>query len=61
MKNYPQELKDRLTARLLAPHNESITALAGEIADPEGYPVWLAVVALGSGAVTVGRGAGNPD
>jgi len=23
MKTYPQELKDRLTARLLAPHNES--------------------------------------
>ena len=28
MKHYPQELKDHLTARLLAPHHASVAALA---------------------------------
>ena len=28
MKHYPPELKDHLTARLLAPHHESVAALA---------------------------------
>jgi transposase-like protein len=35
MKTYPQELKDRLTARMLAPHHESITALARETQIPK--------------------------
>lgn len=35
MKHYPQELKDRLIVRMLAPNNESVTALARETQIPK--------------------------
>lgn len=47
MKNYPQELKDRLTARMLVPHNESITALARETQIPKDTLYGWRVAALG--------------
>jgi transposase-like protein len=47
MKSYPQELKDRLTARMLAPHNESITALAWETQIPKDTLYGWRVAALG--------------
>jgi transposase len=47
MKHYPQELKDRLTARMLAPHNESVTALAGETRIPKDTLYGWRTAALG--------------
>jgi transposase-like protein len=47
MKTYPQELKDRLTARLLAPYNESITALARETQIPKDTLYGWRTAALG--------------
>ena len=47
MKTYPQELKDRLTARMLAPYNESITALARETQIPKDTRYGWRVGALG--------------
>jgi transposase len=35
MKQYPKELKDRIIARMLAPHNESVPALAHETGIPK--------------------------
>ena len=47
MKSYPQELKDRLIARMLAPHNESITELARETQIPKDTLYGWRVAALG--------------
>ena len=43
MKHYPPELKDHLTARLLAPHHESVAALAPATQIPKDtLPGWRA-------------------
>ena len=47
MKHDPQELKDRLTARMLAPQNESVTALAGETQIPKDTLYGWRMAALG--------------
>jgi len=47
MKHYPQELKDRLTARMLAPHNESVAALAHETQVPKDTLYGWRAAALG--------------
>jgi transposase len=47
MKHYPQELKDRLTARMLAPHNESVAALAHETQIPKDTLYGWRTAALG--------------
>ena len=47
MKLYPQELKDRLIVRMLAPHNESVAALARETQVPKDTLYGWKKVALG--------------
>ena len=47
MKHYPQELKDRLIVRMLAPHNESVTALAQETQVPKDTLYGWRTAALG--------------
>ncbi len=47
MKLYPQELKDRLIVRMLAPHNESVPALARETQIPKDTLYGWRKIALG--------------
>ncbi len=47
MKHYPQELKDHLTARLLAPHHASVAALAHETQIPKDTLYGWRAAALG--------------
>jgi len=47
MRQYPQELKDRLVARMRAPHSESIAALARETQIPRDTLYGWRAVALG--------------
>lgn len=47
MKLYPQELKDRLIARMIAPHNESVAALARETQVPKNTLYGWKMAALG--------------
>ena len=47
MKSYSQELKDHLIARMLAPHNESITVLARETQIPKDTLYGWRTAALG--------------
>ena len=50
MKSYSQELKDHLIARMLAPHNESITVLARENRNPKDTLYGWRTAALGRAA-----------
>lgn len=47
MKQYPQELKDRMVTRMLAPHNESVAALARETQIPKDTLYGWRAAALG--------------
>jgi len=47
MKHYPQELKESLTARMIAPHNEPVAALAHETQIPKDTLYGWRAAALG--------------
>jgi transposase len=61
MKHYPQELKDRLIVRMLAPNNESVTALARETQVPKDTLYGWRTAALGQvGAPTDEPASASP-
>lgn len=57
MKQYPQELKDRLIARMVAPHNERVTVLAQETQIPKETLYGWRAAALGQVSSVVAESA----